>query len=176
MSTPDEMTQRAFAEHIGKRPSYITELKQAGRIVMSADGRRVMVAESLERIEATKSPDKAHVAERHAQARGDEPAVEETAADASYAESRARRENFQAKLAELEYRRQAGELVELAAVQATVADICTVLRSGLETLPDVLAPQIAPVTDESIVRARLAEEVELLLGQVEHRVAEIGRP
>ena len=38
MTTPAALTQKAFAEHIGCRPSYVTKLKKDGRLVIGDDG------------------------------------------------------------------------------------------------------------------------------------------
>lgn len=178
MSAPVTLTQGAFASHIGVKPGYVTELKKAGRLVMSADGRRVVVAESIALIEATRSPDKAHVSARHAIARGDEPPADDPSEDEgtpAYQTSRAIREHFAAETARMEYRQKAGELIELEVVRAAQADILAVLRNGLESLAAILAPQLAPVTEEAVVRARLADEIEIALGQVSDRFAEVGK-
>lgn len=167
--TSATLTQREFAKHLGMAPSYVTQLKKDGRLVMESG--RVRVAESLARIEATADPAKAPVADRHAAARAGEAAEPERR---DYQDARAKREHYAALQAELDYRKAAGELLEAAAVVATLADILAVLRSGFESFPDILAPQLAPVTDESLVRARLADEVEILLGQVSERFAEMG--
>lgn len=69
MSLPETATRTEFARILGCRPSYVTELGKAGRLVLTANGRRVRVAESIARIEATRDPAKAGVAARHAAAR-----------------------------------------------------------------------------------------------------------
>ena len=56
-----------FARLIGERsPSYITQLKGEGRLVLTDDGKRVRVQESIALIKATADPAKAGVAARHA--------------------------------------------------------------------------------------------------------------
>jgi hypothetical protein len=60
-------TKSAFARRLGTAPSYITELAQAGRLVL-ADG-QVEVEASLARIEATRDPNRDDVRQRHAKAR-----------------------------------------------------------------------------------------------------------
>jgi hypothetical protein len=46
----------AFARRLGVDRSHVTRLRQAGRLVMSAGGKRVEVEASLARIEATRDP------------------------------------------------------------------------------------------------------------------------
>ena len=62
----ETMRFREFAAHLGCKPSYVTELRKAGRLVLTRDGRRVVVAESIALIEATRDPARAGVARRHA--------------------------------------------------------------------------------------------------------------
>lgn len=52
--TMKTMGKRQFARYLGTRPGYITKLGQAGRLVLTGDGRRVIVAASLKRIRATR--------------------------------------------------------------------------------------------------------------------------
>jgi len=42
-----------FASHLGVSPGYVSNLKRAGRLVFSCDG-KILVDESINRIEATK--------------------------------------------------------------------------------------------------------------------------
>lgn len=65
------VTFKQFARILGERsPSYVTELNKAGRLVLTDDGKRVRVAESLELIRSTADPAKAGVVARHAAERG----------------------------------------------------------------------------------------------------------
>ncbi len=182
MTTPASLTQKQFAEHIGCRPSYVTKLKQDGRLVIGDDG-LVRVAESIARIEATRDPAKRAVADRHATERGaalqapageGEKAPEDpaTLANPDYQAARAKREHFAAEREEMRYRQEAGELLVAVEVEGEVASILTELRTRLEALPDTLGPQLAPITDEQQVRTRLAEEIEMALGEVARRFEE----
>lgn len=186
MSTPATLTQRQFADHIGCRPSYVTKLKQEGRLVLTDDEKRVRVAESIARIEATRDPAKRAVAERHATERGgalqapagegtdkapEDPAV---LANPDYQAARAKREHFAAEREEMRYRQEAAELLVAVEVEGEVASILTELRTRLEALPDTLGPQLAPITDEQQVRTRLAEEIELALGEVARRLGGVA--
>ena len=66
---PGTMGFREFADHLGKKPSYITQLKREGRLKLTDDGRRVLVAESKRLIADSMDPAKAGVVARHAAAR-----------------------------------------------------------------------------------------------------------
>lgn len=188
---PAEATQAQFAKLMGWRPSYVTQLKQAARLVLTDDGRRVRVAESLALIEASRDPRHTHVAERHAQARqaaaaadgagqGQPPAAgaasEPPAADGDAAaspirarhEAQAEREHYLALAAKRDYELSIGQLLEAPAVRSALADAATTLRTRLESLRDILAPQLAPITDEARIRTLLGDEFE-------HALAELAR-
>ena len=180
----EALTPAAFAARYGCTQPHVTGLRKAGRLVMTGDGKRILYAESVARIEATRDPAKLAVAQRHADARGTSldgappPAAEAppaASADHNYQDARAKREHYAALQEELNYRKSAGELIELAQVVAAGADIMTVLRNALESAPDTLAPRLAAIGDEQQIRAVLAEEVELILGAASERLAEMGR-
>ena len=65
----NELSKVEFAAHLGKQPSYVTKLAKDGRLVMSADGKRVNV-EASERMIAATTGNRSDVADRHAAARG----------------------------------------------------------------------------------------------------------
>ena len=186
VALPLEETFADFARRQGVKPSYITQLKGEGRLVLSDDGRRVRVAESQARIEATRDPSKAGVSARHAAQRGvtdplvggsgavpaesdDSPA--EGAAPASsdaqgYTYWRERSERAKALAAERELAVAAGELLEASQVRSTVASAYAVARTSFEALPATLGPQLAAERDEARCIALLAEAVEDLLNEL----------
>lgn len=176
MSQPDTCTQREFARLLGYKPSYVTQLKAAGRLVMASDGRKVCVAASLAKIRETADPSKAPVAERHAQARaasaaaappgGEGEGDDELPTTSGYSHWRERTERAKALAGERENAKEEGRLYEANAVDAAIAGAVTQLRTTLEGLPYDLAPELAPITDEGELRARLVEAMELTLGEL----------
>lgn len=62
----EEMRKSEFADFLGVSRAYISQLAKGDRLVLSVDGERVRVRESLERIAKTGSADKSAVAARHA--------------------------------------------------------------------------------------------------------------
>lgn len=182
MSTlPAIATQAEFAAIANVRPSYVTALKKAGRLVLDADG-KVRVAESLARIEATRDPAKAAVAARHAEARGaavpaphvDEPGPEPEPTTAGFQHWRERNEKAKALAAERENAIAEGKLMAADDVAAQVSHAMTVLRNSLERLPDILGPQLAAEQSESRCRGLVAEAVELALEETSRRFAAIA--
>jgi hypothetical protein len=183
---PQACSQAAFARRLGYRRSYVTALKAAGRLVLSDDG-QVLVAESMARIEATRDPGKAAVAERHAAARtapqapeANQPAppradqAAESESAVGYQHWRERRERAGALAAERENALAEGKLLPAADVAAQVTTAFVIARGALEGLPDILAPQLAAESDESRCRALLVDAVELHLADLSRRLSTLG--
>lgn len=185
MTTPETATFAAFARILGCKPSAVTALRHAGRLVLTDDGKRVQVQSSLERIRETADPSKEPVAARHAAARGaslataieppvdagamaDDDDADTTGFSYDYQRARARREHYQAQEAQRAYEVAIGKLMVADDVASAVASATTTLRVRLESLPDVLAPQLAAINDENQVRA-------MLLDAVEHALTETAR-
>lgn len=181
------MSQADFARHMGATPSYITQLKTAGRLVMQ--GAMVNVEASKQRIEDTKDPSKAGVADRHGQEREQKsfdsdasaplstgqdrpqsagPSINDITGKAGsvYQQSRAMKEKYNAMQAKIAYEKEVGILLVAADAKAAVADGDAIIRNRLESLPDMLAPQLAAENDEQKIRAMLMDHIEHVLGEL----------
>jgi transcriptional regulator with XRE-family HTH domain len=174
------VSQAELARRLGTTRSYITALKANGRLVFSEDGSGLDLEASLARIEATRDPQRADVAERHATARAAtltavSVAQQETARTShpvsddddanSYQAARAIKEKYAAKSARMEYERAIGKLIEKESVEIAVEDLMTAVRQSLEQLPHRVAPQL---TDQPLdtVRATLKREVRDILSEM----------
>jgi hypothetical protein len=187
MDTTAPVSFSEFARHLGRAPSYVTKLRQAGRLVLTDDGKRVHVDASKQRIAATESGQPQHVAarEHHAQRRAqpappageappeaDAPLVPGTRADWERREAAAR-----AQLREIELAKTRGDLVETAAVHRAGSEAGGILRTTLENLADQLAPQLAEGDPEreQRIHAQLSEHVELLLTEISQKLDALAR-
>lgn len=189
MIVPETLGFKAFADHLGCRPSYVTELKKSGRLVLTPDGKQVMVGPSLERIEATRNPAHAEVAARHAAQRGAplttaEPGdpTEPEDLDPSinsigniYQTAKAEKERYLALSAKRDYEISIGKLLDADEVRAAAAMAATALRTDLENLPNTIAPTLAAEPDEARVRLLLEEEIEHILANLAARFAAIAK-
>jgi hypothetical protein len=193
VTLPETATLREFAGIARFRPSYVTQLKAEDRLVLTEDGKRVRVAESLARIEATKDPAKIGVAARHAAARtesGHDQAAQsapkapppqaaesgdDTVTTAGFQHWRERSERAKALSAERENALAEGKLMQAEDVVHAVNAHVTMLRTRLEALPDVVAPQLAAARDESHVRSLLAESIEHALAEMSRQFGELAR-
>lgn len=184
---PETCTFREFADLVPCRPSWVTELRKTGRLVLSDDNKRVRVLESLQRIEDTRDPSKAGVSARHAaeraaaaqpaQAEPEAPHAPGQAAVApipidragkGYQEARAVKERYLAMTAKRDYEISMGKLIDAGQVESAAAAAITVMRQRLEGMPAILAPQIAAISDEPRIRAVITEAIE-------HTLAELAR-
>lgn len=179
-----KLSQAAFAQHHGVDRSYITQLKQAGRLVMTADGKVDVEASEL-RIKETEDPNRDDVRARHAKNRQPEVAAKPESVKAekpakakepksddeiSFQRGRAKEQHFKALQAELLYQKTMGTLVEISSVQKGAAEIGKQLRTLLENLPDQLAPELAAVTGVERVNAILVERCEQILNELASKV------
>jgi len=162
------MSQTAFADHIGVNRSHVTQLKNADRLVME-DG-KVNVEASIQRIADTKDPSKDGVVKRHQQERSQKGGAEEaratTGTGSRFQSAKARREEANAELTEIELQTKRGLLLVADEAKLAVADGDTIIRNRLESLPDILAPQLAAETDEQKIRSMLTDHIESLLGDL----------
>lgn len=180
------MSQAEFARHIGKTPGYITQQKDAGRIVMQ--GRMVNVEESLTLLDETRDPSKAGVVDRHDREREQKQAskpVSGTAghvlddmtgkAGSAYQQARAMKEKYAAMQAKIAYEKEVGILLVAQDARLAVADGDAIIRNRLESLPDMLAPQLAAESDEQKIRALLMDQIEYLLGELSQSFHKLTR-
>lgn len=165
--TPETLTFTEFARLQGVRPSYVTKLKDHGRLVLTEDGKRVRVAESIALIEQT-AGGRIDVSARHAAARaagGDNAAPDRSVvaggqknaasaqsdvrgvADVRLVDAKLRKESAQADQEEMKAAQMRGELIPREDVEAAMKFIGGAVRSALEVFPDQNAPLLAPLSD-----------------------------
>lgn len=162
------MSQSDFAKHIGATRGYITQLKSAGRLVMQ--GNKVDVEASIKLIADTKDMAKEGVSQRHELERkgqGTEKATAPTSSSGSrFQSAKARREEANAELAEIELATLRGTLMVAEDAKLAVSNGDAIVRNRLEALPDMLAPQLAAESDEQKIRSLLMDQMEYLLSDL----------
>ena len=150
-SDENVVSKSEFARLNGWSKAYVTKLKDEGRLVLTDDGKQVKVAESLALIQET----------TRAHERASPPAV--PTAIQSLEEEGRRLDNRRKKL---ELAKSLELVVDVADVNARVAEAGTLLRRRLEAWPHRLAPQLAALgANEARIRAFLINHVELELGE-----------
>ena len=183
-----EESKSAFAARLNRAPSYVTKLKDTGRLVLAADGKRVDVEASLRLIGQTAGSrddvaqrwQAARVAQTQATTSGDIPAPEKTqqrpTAQADAAEkigsslqaARAVKEKYAAMTAKIEYEKLIGELEPTEKVHLDLRSFGAALRSAMDVFPDQIAPLVAATSDLHEIHMILTENC----NEVLHRVAD----
>ena len=174
------MSKSAFARRIGHSPSYVTKLKDEGRLVLTSDGR--VDAEASEKFIEQTGGGRPDVAQRHASAKtakkateakktngigGEQKTAHAPTAQAGAADherignslqaSRAVKEKYSALKAKAEYETMIGNLVPREDVDAAMRFIGTAVRAVLDVFPDQTSPLVAPVTDLAEIHETLAQ-------------------
>jgi hypothetical protein len=153
---PAELRKSEFALFIGRAPSYVTKLLNEGKVVMTQDGRRVKVAESLRLIEqgrahaswSTKPPiPQAPAGQEAPPATEPPPASGDAQLRQSRAEAEARKAAAQADQEEMKASQMRGDLIPREEVEAALGFVGGAIRGALDLLPDQTAPIVAPITD-----------------------------
>lgn len=186
-------SKSAFAARLGEAPSYVTKLKDDGRLVLSADGKMVDVAASLRLIEQT-AGNRQDVTDRWKNARsaksigdmaadipGHEKTPQRPTAQADAAEKigsslqafRAVKEKYAAMTAKVEYEKLIGELENRDNVHADLRSIGAAMRSALDVFPDQVTPLVAPTLDMHEVHAILTENCTAVLRRVADEILKL---
>lgn len=172
------VTLAEFARMEGKAKSYITALKNAGRLVTRGD--LVDVEASRARIAETADPNRDDVIQRWEEERRKPAAANEPQTDKignSYQAARAVKEKFAAMSAKLDYERAIGKLVERSEVESAVEDVTSIIRQALEQMPHRTAPELVGKTLDQI-RATLKQDIHAALSEMERefskRLVQIG--
>ena len=190
-SEAETTTARELAERLGFKPHYGNQLVKDGRFVLAPDGKRVLVAESLARYQATKDPSKQGVADRHAAARAAADDSDDHDADSapayrpaqgasdaavgnSYQQARAVKEKFLALEAKRAYEVAIGQLRDSREVEGLAATAMTELRIRLENLATTVAPMLTNQPDEAKVRALLQDQFAHALESASHHFARLA--
>jgi hypothetical protein len=92
----------------------------------------------------------------------------------SYAQSRAVREAYQARLAKLDFEQRSGKLVEVDKVKAAAFRTARAVRDGMLNLPDRVAHELAHETNPAAVHARLSNEIRTILEALANPAAGIA--
>lgn len=161
------MNVTAYARHRGVSHVAVLKAIKAGRIVKEADGTIDPAKADAAWEQNTSQAQQRKPPHREAD---DERQTEPTASGAtgigggpSYAQSRAIKEAYLARLAKLEYEEKSGAVVRADNVKVAWFNILRVLRDRILNLPDRLAPLLAAETDPKKIREFLDSELRKIM-------------
>jgi hypothetical protein len=152
------ISKTEFAARRGWAKSYVSKLAKQGRLVETEDGKIDLEATELLLAESA-DPSKAAVTARHESARverdvrtelkigAETPAVPLTGKAPDFQKARAHREHFLAQLAEAEFYKVQGNLVEREAVTKAAFTAGRMVRDLMFGLSPQLAPELASMSD-----------------------------
>lgn len=154
-----------YAQDRGVEYTQLSKWAGQGRFSTDAlrkEGRKWIVADAQEldrQVDAAKAPDRG--------GRGGAPAIDQAlvqqqnqaAAIPSFAQSRAIREAYAARLTRLEFDQRSGKLVDKAELKMKLAKLHMAVRDSLRTIPDRVAPIVAAETDQANIHAMLLKEI-----------------
>ena len=89
----------------------------------------------------------------------------------SYADSRAARELFLARLAKLEFEERSGKLVDADKVRAQTFALGRRLRDAILAMPDRLAPVLVGQSEPAVIHRLLTEDIVACLGELSDKPA-----
>lgn len=190
-----------FAKILGVEASWVTQLKKDDRLVLTDDGKRVLVQPSIKRIRETEDPAHQAVAARHAAQRGHgvgdgpdaatiaapAPAVAADAAGGAEPEDdggkkssefqywRERGERAKALSLERENAAAEGKLLDRERTLQAIESACTKFRIRMENLAPTVGPQLTGMADEDAIVAILAEAVNEALTDLERQLAKVAK-
>lgn len=182
---PETMSLSQFNKHMGFKGRYVYQLRDEGRLMLAPDGKAVLVAESIARIQATKDPSRAGVADRHAQARGYEVggsgSTEESAssADGEIASSydfqggKAKKEHFAALREEAAYHKEIGNLMDADEAMGAFADAGAKLAAVLDAVPATVGPMLAGLAQAEVIRV-LTEQMDIARSELSSAMSKLA--
>jgi hypothetical protein len=179
---PEELTLSKFNEYMGYKGRYVYQLREEGRLVLTDDGKRVRVTESIQRVAETKDPSRAAVAARHAAGRApapvrgdngpgadDDAETSEAGHDLAggrfkFQDGRAKREHYAALREEHAYLQDVGQLMVADEVLSAFADAGARIGAVLDTVPASIGPMLVGQSAEEIVRV-LEDQMDVARGE-----------
>mgnify|MGYP003385716122 CR=1 FL=1 len=168
----------AYARHRGVSHVAVIKAIKSGRIEKEPDG-----TIDADRADAAwrknSNPTSRRITERDVssaprQERHSDPPIVNSGP--SFAQSRAVREAYNARLAKLSYEEKSGSLVKVDIVKVAWFNTLRVLRDRVLGLPDRMAPVLSAESDPKVVRDLLEKELRQILTDVADAVNLVNTP
>lgn len=169
-------TRSEYAAHINASAAYVTKLGHQGRLVeREVNGKRLVDFDLTDRLvrntaDLSKARNGANAQPGRSPSAPLAPVAEVGKVDAIYRQAQAQERAYNAKLAELEYKRALGEVVPAAEVEAELSRVFAAFREAMLQIPARVAAVVAAENDEARVHTALADEIRNALLQLKERV------
>lgn len=183
---PNMMTQTEYAKYKSVHKSRVTQWKKDGRLVFSADGKFILVAESDARLKETvnlngyansvhAAAERAEINERIEQEKSYEELksavtntqldLETKDADELFKNARALREKAAALQAAAEHEKFIGSLVEKSVVEKIIFERARQFRDGVMATSRRIAPDVIGKESITEIEAIVQKELRVMLEQ-----------
>lgn len=157
-------TRSEYAAHANVTKPYVTKLGKQGKLVLvMEDGREVVDFDATDA--KVKGATDLGRAANGANSGGSSAAATGAVGDL-FRKAQTQERAYMARLLELRYRRESGELVAISDIRAAYARRISTLRDALMQVPARLAPILAAETDEAKLHDLLQDELFLVLERV----------
>lgn len=181
------MSGKEFAAHRGVDPSRVSQWKKAGRLVMDADGKIDAAASDAKlngSLDQAKGERRTGNITSHTSAppsaTGELPLTqrpEEGAPssrdDSGYWEHKAKREKYEAQMAEMKALQQAGALVSAAALRKALNELGRMQRNALQAIPDRNAAVLDPA-NPARAHKLLTDDINRVLRELSAGLEQLG--
>ena len=154
-----------YAAHIGASAPYVSKLKKQGRLVTREEnGKTVVDFELSDRLirnttDMGRARNGANAQPGREASAPVAPIADAGRVDAIFRQAQAQERAFNAKIAELQYRKASGELVSIAEIEAVHARHAALFREALLQMSTRITPIIAGYGgDEAKIRALIDQE------------------
>ncbi len=162
-----------YARHRGVSHVAVIKALNDGRIEREADG-------SIDPVKAdeawSRNTNQAHGRKRSANSEAPSSGASMGSAGPNFAQSRAIKEAYHARLAKLSFEEKSGALVRTDNVKVAWFNILRVMRDRVLNMPDRMAPLLSAEDDPKKVREMLDVELRQLLDDAADAIANINTP
>jgi len=154
----NEMTANQYAKHRGIAVKNVTKAIEEGRITAYKVGNKFVIDQE--------KADKEWARNTSQPKTSPNSRVEPESSGPSYAQSRAIKEAYLARLKKLEYERELGALVDADQVRRDGYAAGKLVQSKMLAIPDRLAGQLAGMTEVAAIKRVLIDEIRYALSEV----------
>ena len=156
-------TRSEYAAHAKVSPAYVTKLGKQEKLVLVNDGGRELVD-----FDATDARVRGTADLRRAGNGANAGGASAAAGSVGdlFRKAQTQERAYMARLLELRYKRESGDLVAMSDVRAAYARRISTLRDALLQIPARLAPVVAAESDEAVVHDLLQDELHAVLARV----------
>lgn len=173
------VSQIEFSKIINKSRQYITKLKKENKLVLNNDG-LIDVEKSIKNIEKLTDPSKKNNGKNNdnkfikdipKEIKGDltDKEIEDIFNEdpSNFNQSKSRKEYFLSKIAELNFLKESGKLIEADLVELQYFNISRLLRDKIFNIKYRISSQLSIMNDPTEISNLLEKEFRLVFGEIE---------